>query len=307
MKLHYTGLNCIVTGGAGFIGQNIVNHLIELGANVYVIDNFSYGAKRSSIHTNAHVYRGNMVQQESFTTLPSIDYRYMFHFAGPSSVVLFNKAPGQCISETVSGFLNAIEFCSERSIKIIFPSSGSLYAKTLIPQQETSILNLSAMNRYARAKYSLEQIQASYGTTCDSLALRIFAGYGVNEEHKGDTASVIYSFCKKIWAKEHPTIYGDGKQERDFIYIADLIDAIVILAEQCNEKIINIGSGTSISFTKLVSMINTVTGTNIEPIYIKKPNGYLEKTLADTSLLKTYFNKTMTPLEEGITNILQSL
>lgn len=307
MNVDYKGKNCIVTGGSGFIGQNIVNALIQHEAHVYVIDNFSYGAKKSSVHRDAYVYPGNVATYESFARLPNIEYKYLFHFASPSSIILFNQNPNTCVQETVSGFMNALEYCSKRSIRLVFPSSGSLYAGTALPQKETSIVNLSAINAYAKTKHTLEQIQYARGEECDTLALRIFAGYGPSETHKNDIASVVYSFCKTMHAGESPVIFGNGTQERDFIYISDLANAIITLAEHCNEKVINIGSGKSISFTDLVTTINSVIGAIIKPIYVESPNGYLERTLADTSLLKQYFNQTITPTEEGIANILRSL
>ncbi len=307
MNETYTGLHCIVTGGAGFIGQNLVNALLQQGAHVYVIDNFSYGAKRSSIHPSAHIYPGDIASYASFQKLPKKEYSYLFHFAGPSSVLLFNKTTDQCINETVQGFQNALQYCALRSIKLVFPSSGSLYAGTATPQKETSPLYTNNMNIYAKTKYQLEQIQESYSAQCDMLGLRIFAGYGPSENHKGDIASVLYSFCKQIHARQRPTIYGNGDQERDFIYISDIVDAILTLAQCCNEKLVNIGSGTSTSFKDLISEINRVAERNIEPIYIDKPSGYLEKTLADISLLKKYFNQPLTPLSKGITHIMQSL
>ena len=306
MKKSYYGSNCIVTGGAGFIGQNLVHALIGKGANVYVIDNFSYGAERANVNRNAHLFVGHVNNYETFTKLPDLEYKYLFHFAGPSSIVLFDRNRSACISETVLGLLNAARYCSERSIKLIFPSSGSLYSGTTPPQKETLELNLAAMNSYARTKYCLEQVQNAFGADCKMLALRIFAGYGPSERHKGDIASVVYSFCEKMYHNEAPVIYGDGRQERDFIYISDLVDAVLALAENCSEKVVNVGSGESVSFGDLVGIINRVLGRSIVPVFVDKPNAYLEKTLADTSLLKKYFARNMTSIERGVEEITAS-
>lgn len=307
MIANYKGRSCIVTGGAGFIGQNIVRALIGMGAHVYVIDNFSYGAKRSNIHTNAHIFEGDIATYESFTSLPDIEYAYVFHFAGPSSIVHFTKTPGICMNETVLGMQHAIDFCSKRSIKLIYPSSGSLYAGTRSPQKETSQINADALNIYAKTKLHLEQLQRENTARCTMLALRIFAGYGPSETHKDDAASVIYSFCKIIHNKEQPILYGNGQQVRDFIYISDIVDAIITLAVNCNEQVVNIGSGISISFKELIAIINSIAGTTIEPIYMQKPDHYLEKTLADASKLKKYFNQPLISIERGIENVIQSL
>lgn len=307
MPVNYKGLNCIVTGGAGFIGQNLVRALIGLGAHVYVIDNFSYGAKRSNIHTNAHIFEGDIATYKSFTSLPDIEYAYVFHFAGPSSIVHFTKTPEICINETVLGMQHAIDFCSKKSIKLIYPSSGSVYAGTRPPQKETSQINTNTLNIYAKTKLHLEQLQRENTARCTILALRIFAGYGPSEKHKDDAASVIYSFCKMIHNKKQPILYGNGQQVRDFIYISDIVDAIITLAANCSEPVVNIGSRTSISFKELITIINSITGATIEPIYMQKPDHYLEKTLADTSRLKKYFNQPLISIEKGIRSVIQSL
>ncbi len=305
--MQYNGKHCIVTGGSGFIGQNLVNALIREGAIVHVIDNFSYGGSRIHIHPDAQVYTGNVMYEESFNQLPDQEYAYLFHFAGPSSVIFFNKTPRYCIYETVLGLVRAMDYCSKRSIKLIFPSSGSVYAGIEPPHAEHSKLNTDAINTYAETKYYLEQVQHVYRFKCDSLALRIFAGYGEQEGHKGEAASVVYSFCKAMREGKSPVIFGDGTQTRDFIYSADLVDAIMALAETCNEKVINIGTGASISFQDLVQNINESMGTSIEPTYVAKPTAYLEKTQADTSRLHQYFQKPITPIGYGIERILSQM
>ena len=206
--------------------------------------------------------------------------------------------------ETIVGLVRAMDYCSKHSIKLIFPSSGSVYAGIKPPHTEQSVLNIKAINTYAETKYYLEHLQYLYRFHCDSLALRIFAGYGESEGHKHDAASVVYSFCKTMRAGERPVIFGDGTQSRDFIYITDLVDTILNLSHTCQERLVNIGSGTSISFKNLVDTINAHMGTSIQPLYVRKPRMYLETTKADTSLLHHYFHKSLTPIEHGIEQIL---
>lgn len=305
-KFNYKNKNCIVTGGSGFIGQVLVKKLITNGSNVYVVDKFLYGAKKSDIDKDAIVIKGDIRERKILNKLPNIKFQYFFHFAAPSSVVLFNKNPLECTDITVQGFLNTINFCKKRGIKFIYPSTGSIYSGVKSPQSETSPIQVNALNSYAKCKLALELIQKSINDV-DSLGLRIFAGYGPQEKHKGGFASVIYLFCKDMIEGKSPIIFGDGNQKRDFVYIDDVVEAILILAKESKDKIVNVGSGKSTSFKEVIRLVNKILNINIKPIYIKKPNSYLETTKADIRLMNKYCSRPKYSIEEGIRQIISSL
>lgn len=305
---NYRGKNCVVTGGSGFIGQNIVNRLIADGANVYVVDNFSYGAKRESVNKSAKVIVGDVRDPQIYTNLPDIKIDYLFHFAAPSSITLFNRNRTECVDITVTGFLNAARFCAENNTRLVYPSSGSVYAGSDCPQSEATQLSLDSLNSYAQAKLSLEYIRNAFGDSLNALGLRIFAGYGPSETHKGDFASVVYMFCKQMFNGEEPVIFGDGQQKRDFVYIDDAAEAILTLGEKAIEPVVNIGSGKSVSFNNIIEIINEVSNKNIKAKHIEKPNIYLEETLADNILMKKYCTRLeFTSIREGVSKILEDL
>lgn len=306
-KSDFKQKKCVVTGGAGFLGQSIVNKLIETEAEVYVIDNFSYGAKRSDVSERAQIIEGDVRLEETFQKLPQFKFDYFFHFAAPSSITLFKRDASECVDITVRGFLNAIKYCSEKNIRLIFPSTGSLYAETTPPQAEDAQINPKTINSYAQAKVALEYIQSAYADKSNSLGLRIFAGYGPAERHKGDFASVVYMFCQQMASGQAPEIWGDGSQERDFVFIDDVVDIILSLAPSCPEKIINIGTGTSVSFKQIVDEINRQLPNKVEAIYKPKPSQYLEKTLSDNTVLRKYYSGDFAPLSKGVTAIIESL
>jgi|SRR3990167_1071129 len=303
----YAGKTCVVTGGAGFIGQNIVKQLITDKAEVIVIDNFSYNASRANVHDEASIIEGDIRDEKVFGKI-SKKIDYFFHFAAPSSITLFKKDLRECVDVTIHGFMNAISFCSKNNARLIYPSSGSVYAGTPIPQAESSEIKYVALNHYAKAKLALEYVQKAYGDTCNSLGVRIFAGYGPSEAHKGDFASVIYIFCKQILNGQSPVIFGDGKQKRDFVYIDDLMESILTLGQNCQEPIVNIGSGKNVSFNEIVRIINNIAKKDIKAEYVKKPGVYLEETLADVKLIGGFYRNTKnTSVVEGIGKIVQSL
>ncbi len=304
-QYHLSGKNCIVTGGSGFIGQNLVKKLINEGANVWVIDNFSFGSSKKSLDKKSNLIEGDVRDKSILNQLPDIKFDYYFHFAAPSSIVLFNKDLELCREITIQGFLNAIDFCRSRNIRLIYPSTGSLYSGAKAPHSEETILNLPALNEYAKVKLELEKIQKE-NPEVSSLGLRIFAGYGPGEYLKGEFASVPYLFAKDMLENNSPVIFGDGAQTRDFIFIEDVIEAIITLAENAKEPIINIGSGTSVSFNQIVSILNKLLNTNIKPKYIERPPKYLETTLADTALLNKYYRPKW-DMEKGLAETIKDI
>lgn len=307
MKQHYKGKNCIVTGGAGFIGQNLVKRLVSYGANVVVIDNFSYGASRQNMHPQATLIEQDIRDSHVFASLPKQKYDYFFHFAGPSSTVLFHDNLSDALDVTVRGFLNALRFAATEHIRFIYPSTGSLYNGVEFPHTETAELNISVQNDYAKAKIAIEQLAGLYRSTSNSLGLRILAGYGPGEMHKGKFQGVVYGFCLSMAQGKPPVIWGDGSQRRDFIFIEDIVDITLSLAIDCPERIVNIGTGTDIDFNELVAIINKAMKTSLTPEYVDRPVIYLEKTMADTTLLRKYYTKSFTPIEKGIKEVLKSL
>jgi UDP-glucose 4-epimerase len=268
--MNYKGKKVIVTGYDGFIGSALVKSLADLGADV-----LAYGKD----------IRGYQdIEQEVNYTID-----YMFHFAGPSSQVLFNRNPEYCADVTINGFLNVARACRKNGTKLIYPSTG--------------VLSQGPVNEYARCKKILEDIHL--GSGLDALGLRIFAGYGPGEGHKRDYASVPYLFTQDFIQERQPIVFGTGRQTRDFIYIDDLVRAIMVLAEEATEPIIDVGSGKKTSFNGILDLIAAVTKKMIQPIYVKAPENYVHETFANTSLLSKYNCLPATTIAGGISNIIE--
>lgn len=218
-----------------------------------------------------------------FETTPHKNSNVIYYFGAPSSVMLFNKNIDYCFRETIGTFLELASICKDNNIYLVYPSSATVNNKN---------------NSYAHCKACLEEIHEGYGL--NALGLRIAATYGPGESTKDDYASVIYQWCKLMKNGERPVIWGDGTQTRDFIYIDDVIDNIIDLAEKRTTGIIEIGTGINTSFNEIIATINKVLGTNIEPIYKEKPGQYIQ----DTPVKPVPFKVS---LEEGIKRILETL
>lgn len=296
--MKWSRVRVLVTGAAGFIGTHLVMKLIEHNAEVIALDNFSIGKKQNLKFFNGEIIKADVTNRNLLSMIKG-DLDYIFHFGAPSSVILFNENPSKCFNETCGGFLNIIKLAKEKTVKkIVYPSSGSVYGRTTPPQSEKDTPR--PVNLYGIAKLTCEKIAELYLNDVKLVGLRIFAGYGPGENHKGRIASPVTLFLNSIIANERPIVYGDGKQRRDFVYIDDIIKAIIRSAERETPPIINVGSGRSYTFNKVIAMINELLGKNIKPKYVPKPVNYLERTEADITLMKSTLDIIPLTLEEGL-------
>ena len=213
---------------------------------------------------------------------PRPDLDILFHFGSPSSDFIFKQNMDYCFSETIDSFLEMVRFCRDNKIKLVYPSSATVYNKA---------------TPYARGKSCLEEIHQAYGG--DILGLRIFAGYGPGEEHKGEYSSIVYQFCQQMKKGENPVIYGDGKQTRDFVYIDDVVDTI--LQNLTRTGIIDIGTGVNTSFNEIVDLINAQLETDIKPICVARPQKYVNETPCSNPI------KYKVDIKEGIKRICEKL
>lgn len=265
---NYKGKKIAITGADGFLGSRLMHTLVSKGARV------------------VSPTRGDVRDINTFYSILDHTVDYLFHFGAPSSQILFQENPEYCADVTINGFLNAWRASKEYGIKLVYPSTGSLSGEKI--------------NEYARTKQVLEDIHASQINS--ALGLRIFATYGPGEEHKGAYASVITLFIRDMLEGKSPVIYGDGEQMRDFIYIEDTVESILKMA-QSETGVHTICSGESVSFNKIVQLINKELGTDILPTYVGEPSGYLEKTSGIPSPLCT----PKVSIEEGIAKTVKRL
>lgn len=207
----------------------------------------------------------------------------IYLFDSPSSNVLFDEQFDWCVGKTVDDLLRVLARCRKTGEYLVFPSSATVYNKN---------------TAYARVKSALEDLFLASGVP--GLCLRISAGYGPGEAHKGQFASVVYQWTKQMMNGESPVIYGDGSQTRDFVYEDDIADTIAQWAWEGKTGIHDIGTGVNTSFNQLVEYINTVLETHIEPIYVPKPANYVPETKVNPV-------KTNISLYDGISRIYRSI
>jgi UDP-glucose 4-epimerase len=284
----------LVTGGFGFIGKSFIKKIVKFPKFIFLIDNLSYSILDKSIteYKNVKFIKGDIRNKDILNSISKIDYIY--HFGAPSSVVLFNKNPKECIDVTIRGLLNILNFAKEKKVKkLIYPSSGSVYGVKDKPANE-KIIAPTPINIYGKTKLACEFIARTFEQFFPIVGLRIFAGFGPEENHKKEIASVITLFIKKMIKNESPVIFGDGNQTRDFVWIDDIVDTMIKVTFNNFNGVLNVGSGTSLSFNQIIKIINFALEKNIKPKYIKKPLNYLENTKADTALMKKILERNPT-------------
>ena len=195
-------------------------------------------------------------------------------------------------------------------------NGGMLFINKLLVKKTKEISNESFLVDFSLLKDEASEkdqniivlaLDNEYINDVNSIGLRIFAAYGPGEEKKQNLSSVINLFLNDVLKNEIPVIFGDGTQTRDFIYIDDVITAILNSAEISQQGIINVGSGNSISFNQIIEKIGIHTGKKINPQYVKKELSYVENLQADTQLMKSILNINPISIDSGITKFAKYL
>lgn len=276
----------LVTGGAGFIGSNIVAKLVERGEHVRVLDNFSTGSR-----TNLETYRNDLHLIEgdirSYHTVAKAveDVDFVLHQAALPSVPRSINDPISSNDVNVGGTLNLLHACLEKRVKrFVYASSSSAYGDTEVsPKVETLPPNPKspyavsklAGEFYCRVFYQLHGLE----TVC----LRYFNVFGPNQDPNSQYAAVIPKFLRKMKAGIAPTIYGNGEQSRDFTFVENNVRANLLACESpgVGGKVFNIAVGESYTLNQLVQYLNEILGTHIEPAYTDPRPGDVMHSMAD--------------------------
>ncbi|MDP8011539.1 MAG: NAD-dependent epimerase/dehydratase family protein [Thermoplasmata archaeon] len=291
----------LVTGGAGFIGSNLVHNLIKSGHDVTVVDSLHTGSKNLISDLNVNFYQ--MRVDEYFHERMWKDFDGIFHLGKPSSTPMY-KENREKINESVNGTVSVLEMAKEMNAKLVTASSSSLYNGLEPPHKESMIIQPTDF--YTEARLIEERLakvyEDLYGIKWN--AMRFFSVYGPREEYKKNFANLISQFIWSFNRNERPVIYGDGSQKRDFIFIDDVVNALILAMKSNHNGIFNVGTGKSYSLNDVIKILKNKMGKDIEPRYIENPvKNYVMVTLADTSKSKKYLNfEAKMNIENGIEN-----
>lgn len=278
----------VVTGGAGFIGSNIVKRLVKDGHRVRVVDNLLTGRRENlqEVRDDIEFVEGDIRDGQLLARLfKGADY--VLHQAALPSVPRSVKDPVASHEANITGTLQVLIAARDAGVKrVVYAASSSAYGDTpVLPKVETMAPN--PLSPYAVTKlageYYCRVFYHVYGL--ETVSLRYFNVFGPRQDPNSQYAAVIPRFITAMLKGEAPVIFGDGEQTRDFSYIDNVVEANLLACQAPGAagEVFNIACGESISLNDLVKELNHILGTDIKPVYTNPRPGDVRHSLADIS------------------------
>jgi UDP-glucose 4-epimerase len=259
-------MEVLVTGGAGFIGSNIVDGLIEEDHKVIVVDNLSTG-KKENLNEEAEFYQLDIRDQELEKVFEENNITHVIHHAAQIDVQHSIKDPLFDAQNNILGTINVLDMAKKYEVeKIIYASSAAVYGEPdYLPLDEEH--PIKAMSPYGITKHTPEHYIKMYNELYD-LKYTIFRYsnvYGPRQDPKGE-GGVVSIFVDKMLAEERPIIFGDGEQTRDFIHVFDIVKANLFALEKGDNILVNISTESRDSVNDLVDYLNEILPYSLEAI-----------------------------------------
>ncbi len=299
-------MKVLVTGGAGFIGSNVVEELVNNGHEAIAFDNFFLGKKANLSGIKVKIIKGDIRDRDALDAAAE-GCSFIFNEAAASSSPMFKENLREAVSVNIDGFINVLDVARKHDCGLIYVSTSSVYGNVSGALRED--IKVVPPNFYAATKLANEHLASIYSNEygIKSIGFRYMSVYGKREESKGIFANLVSQFLWAMKKYEQPVIYGDGTQTRDFVFAKDVAAAhMLAMKSKISNEVINIGTGNATSLNELVSLLNKVLKTQIKPKYVKTPvKNYIATQCADTSKAEKLLGfKAKYSLENGIRELL---
>lgn len=298
-------MRVLVTGGAGFIGSHLTDAFLARGDEVTVLDDLSSG-RAGRLDDHAALRKLSITDAGPLTeVIGQLRPELICHLAAQIDVRSSVAAPAVDAQVNVVGTVNVLEAARVAGARVLFASSGgALYGRDApIPSRE-EVLPLPE-SPYGIGKYCAEQYLGLYNRLHGTRhsVLRLANVYGPRQDPTGD-AGVIPIFCGCVLAGQEPTIYGDGAQTRDLVYVADAVSAFLAAADSRRPGTWNTGTGTEISVLDLISIIAGIAGRPVTPRFAPARVGDLKRSsLAVDRVARDLGWRAETALADGMTKV----
>ncbi|MFO8082728.1 MAG: SDR family oxidoreductase [Desulfobacterales bacterium] len=288
-------MNILVTGGAGFIGSHLVDSLVNKGHQVTVFDNLSSGNLNNLAQVKDHIkfVEGDITNLDLLVEVLK-GCELVYHMAAVVSVIQTVKNPiiSSQINET--GTLNVLEACRKNAVKrFVFSSSSAVYGDAPeLPKHEKMIPK--PMSPYAVQKITGENYAGVYHELygLETVCLRYFNVFGPRQDPSSPYSGVISIFMNKAGSNIQPVIYGDGEQSRDFVFVADVVEANILAAEtvMAAGRIINIGTGSQTTINHLWELVCRINKIRLSAKHDVPRKGDIKDSVASIETAKKILN-----------------
>jgi UDP-glucose 4-epimerase len=296
-------MNFLVTGAAGFLGSALANRLAADGHTVRGLDDLSAGDP-ARLSPRVLFTRGDVNDRPKLWTLLQ-DVECVYHLAARVSVPESVLYPREYNAVNVGGTVSVMEAMRDAGVRrVVFTSSGAVYGdKGVQPLDESQ--RPAPTSPYAVSKLSAEFYVHTIGVLwgMETVALRVFNAYGPGQPLPASHAPVIPRFLRQVLTGASLVIHGDGSHTRDFIYVDDVVDALVAAAtaRSVDRRVINVGSGQETSIRQLAYLVGEVTGKRPDPIFTRAESGDVSRMCADLRFAEEKLGfRPRIPLAEGL-------
>lgn len=291
-------MRAVVTGGAGFIGSNLVDALIERGDSVDIVDNLSSG-RRENVHAQARLHVLD-IREPLVDLFNELRPEVCFHLAAQADVRVSVERPDYDAEVNVIGTVHVLEAARSVGARVVFASSGgAIYGECEEPADESS--ERRPLAPYGTAKLAGEEYLLTYQRLhgMANVALRFGNVFGPRQDPNGE-AGVVAIFLGRLRDAETCLIFGDGEQERDYVYVGDVV-AAALAASEAEGGVFNVGTGRATSVLELYDLCRKVAGSELAAKHDPPRAGELQRSVLDVSKAADELSwRPETSLEEGL-------
>src|SRR5262245_58007145 len=279
----------LVTGGAGFLGSNVVDALLAAGDKVTVYDDFSTGSKKNVFDWNpkdVKVVEGDVRDGKSLVKAAK-GCDYLLHFAAVPGVQRSVEDPETTLSVNILGTMNAMLAAREAKVKrVIVASSAAVYGESpVLPKEETMLP--APFSPYGASMLAGEELARVFYTTyrLETVCLRFFNLYGPRQDSQGEYGGVVARFIHSLLSGRVPTVHGDGKQSRDFTYVSDAVEAVRLActAPKAEGEAFNVGTGSRVTVSGLLNLMGALLEREVTPTYVDPRPADIRHSLAEVT------------------------